>query len=272
MFRFVRTAKASIIKTLQAGSHPARGATCLLTEFVRRPCRLTLAPVLAVFIAGMVAAPARAYTDDQLTESFLSIVFGSEYPSFGWRSNQVKKFVRPVRVYIDNRAKKDRRRVVTRFVSSLPRWIGGLQVILVDRPAQANYRIFVVDQAQYHDVVRKEVYRRRSMKVPGHCLARVWSTPSGITRSDAVIVSDRGEFLFRRCLVEEVLQGLGPVNDNSALKDSIFNDKSRHIKFTKHDRYILNMLYHPRIRPGMSKRQARAVLPKVIADTRRRIR
>ncbi len=229
-----------------------------------------LALALVTFIAA--GTPARAYTDAQLTDSFISTVFGAEYSSWGWQSNQVKKYVRPVRVYIDNRARKDRRRAVTRFVRSLPKRIARLNIEIVSRPQDANYRIYVVDRAQYVTVVRKEIYRRRSMKVPGRCLVRVLSGTSGIRRSDAVIVSDEGEFLFKRCLIEEVLQGLGPVNDNPALKDSIFNDKSRHIKFTKHDRYILNMLYHPRIRPGMSEDEAAAVLPAVILDTRRRVR
>ncbi len=272
MFRFVCLVTASIIKAPATGSFRRCLRPDLLTRSVRRLRCVAGVAALAGFLAAGAGAPARAYTDDQLARSFFSTVFGAEYRSFWWQSNQVKKFVRPVRIYVDDRARKNRRKAVTRFVRSLPRRIDGLEVVIVDRPSKANYRIFVVDQDQYARVVRDEVYHRPSMNVPGHCLVRVISNASGIRRSDAVIVSDRGEFLFRRCLVEEVLQGLGPVNDNSALKDSIFNDKSRHIKFTKHDRYILNMLYHPRIRPGMSKREARAVLPEVIADTRRRIR
>ena len=110
------------------------------------------------------------------------------------------------------------------------------------------------------------------MHVPGRCLVRVVSGASGIMRSDAVIVADDGDFLFKRCLVEEVLQGLGPVNDNSGLSQSVFNDTSRHVSFTKHDRYILNMLYNPKIKPGMSEKDVRTVLPAVIRDARRQVR
>ena len=108
--------------------------------------------------------------------------------------------------------------------------------------------------------------------MPGRCLVRVVSSSSGIRRSDAVIVSDEGEFLFRRCLVEEVLQGLGPVNDNADLKNSVFNDTSQHTRFTKHDRYILNMLYDKRVRSGMNQREVGKVLPAVLRDVRRRVR
>ena len=53
---------------------------------------------------------------------------------------------------------------------------------------------------------------------PGRCVVRVVSGPGGIARADAVIVADEGETLFRRCLIEEVLQGLGPLNDDARLK------------------------------------------------------
>jgi hypothetical protein len=99
---------------------------------------------------------------------------------------------------------------------------------------------------------------------------RVVSGRGGIKRSDAVIVADEGEFLFRRCLVEEVLQGLGPANDDATLSHSVFNDRSVHSTFTSFDRFILNMLYDPRVRPGMRKAEANSVLPAVLADIRAR--
>ena len=103
-------------------------------------------------------------------------------------------------------------------------------------------------------------------------LVRVVSGRKGIKRSAAVIVSDEGEFLFKRCLVEELLQGLGPMNDDEQLTHSVFNDSSRHSRFTVFDQIILNMLYDPRIKPGMSMQQTRPILPLVARDARRRVR
>ena len=232
--------------------------------------------VVGLAVAGIVslaqAETSLAFTDAQLAKGFQKTVFGAEYSSFGWQSNMVKKYTKPVRFYIDNRSKTDRRSQVSRFVRSLPRSIRGLNVAIVDSPAKANYRIYIVDKAQYKKTVRKDVYRVRAMSVPGRCLVRVISGPGGIKRSDAVIVANDGDFLFKRCLVEEVLQGLGPVNDNSGLTHSVFNDTSQHVRFTKHDRYILNMLYNPKIKAGMSEKDVQTVLPAVIRDARRQVR
>jgi hypothetical protein len=217
--------------------------------------------------------PARAYSDAELIDGFTRTVFGSEYSTFGWQSWLVKKFTVPVFLYVDDRSGSRRGGEVRRFVRSLPQLIDGLEVHLVDRPQDANYRVFVLDRASYRDVVTAEIYGRPSSNfAPGKCLVRVISNRNGIERSDAAIVADEGEFLFQRCMVEEILQGLGPVNDDAALAESVFNDESAASTFTGFDRHILNMLYHPLIEPGMTKAEVGRVLPEVAAEVRERLR
>ena len=99
-------------------------------------------------------------------------------------------------------------------------------------------------------------------------MVRVVSDSSGISQSAAVIVSDEGDFLFRRCMVEEILQGLGPMNDDPSLSHSVFNDKSRHSRFTSFDRMLLNMLYDSRIKPGMRPDVVRPMLPSIVRTVR----
>ena len=103
-------------------------------------------------------------------------------------------------------------------------------------------------------------------------MVRVVSSPRGIRSSAAVIVSDEGRFLFERCMTEEILQGLGPLNDDQSLSHSVFNDSSRLARFTRHDRAIVKMLYHSDIRPGMTRAEVNAVLPGVIGDIRGGVR
>ncbi len=232
------------------------------------PLRLAL-----VFLSLLAATPSLAFNDAALVDGFKRTVFGSEYPSWGWQAGIVKKFVKPVRVYVDDRSTAGRGDEVRSFVRSLPGAIDGLKIGLVAKPGEANFRVFVIDRRDYRRVVAEEIYGRpTSSFAPGKCLVRVVSMRNGIARADAVIVADEGDFLFRRCTVEEVLQGLGPVNDDRTLAESVFNDTSRHATFTSFDRHLLNMLYDPRIRPGMSKREVARVLPTVAADVQARLR
>lgn len=234
--------------------------------------RLVPAGLLALVLA-LQAAPARAFSEAELIDGFERTVFGSEYPGFGWQSAMVKKFTGPVRFFVDDRSAARRGAEVVRFVRSLSGLIGGLQAGLTDDPQSANFRIFILDRADYRAVVTREIYgRATSSFAPGKCLVRVISSGMGISRADAVIVADEGEFLFKRCMVEEILQGLGPVNDDATLLHSVFNDASPHVSFTAFDRLILNMLYHPSIRAGMTKMEVRRALPPVAAEVRTRIR
>ena len=233
---------------------------------------MRIGPTLLVAVALLLpASPGRAFSDAALIDGFVRTIFGSEFPTWGTQSYKVKKYTRPVRFYIDDRSAAGRRSEATRFLRSLPRQIRGLDAAIVDDPRRANFRIFIIDRVDYKRIVASEVYGGLSSGfAPGKCLVRVISGRNGIERSDAVIVADEGEFLFKRCLVEEILQGLGPVNDDATLSESVFNDRSRHSSFTGFDRTLLNMLYHPRIRHGMRQAEAQAVLPAVLADIGRR--
>ncbi|MBA5779234.1 DUF2927 domain-containing protein [Stappia sp. F7233] len=212
------------------------------------------------------------FSTEELSDGFMKTVFGLEYRTWSWQPYLVKKYVTPVRFYIHNEARKNRRPVIQSFLNSLEGNIRGLSVSMAARPEDANFHIYVVDRDQYRDVVRNNIYANSHADAPGRCLVRVVSDSRGISRSSAVIVSDEGDFLFRRCLIEEVLQGLGPMNDDESLAHSVFNDRSRHSRFTTFDRFILNMLYHPSIKPGMSPQQVKPLLPGVVREVRGSIR
>lgn len=227
---------------------------------------MALAAVTAV---SPLRAEQTRFSNQELIDGFMKTVFGLEYRTWNWQPYLVKKYTRPVAFYVQNLSRRNRKDDAMRFLSGLTTRIRGLRTRLVSSRQQANFVLYIVDRSQYEDVVRREIYGDPAAHAPGRCLVRVLSDTSGIAQSTAVIVADEGEFLFQRCLVEEVLQGLGPMNDDQTLAHSVFNDRTRHDRFTAFDRYILNMLYHKRVRPGMSQQQARKVLPAVIRDVRR---
>jgi len=233
---------------------------------------MTLIASLAL-LTGAVFCPAcaesiAAFSDDQLMDGFHKTVFGVEYGGVA-AGRAVKKFESGVRIKVVNLADKDRRREIAGFVSRLPRLVKGLDIRLAGPRDNPNFTVYVVDRADYVDTVRADVLGSSSASAPGQCLVRVYPGSLGIVRSTAVIVSDEGDSLFRRCMVEEILQGLGPMNDNAALYASVFNDRSRYDRFMPFDRALVSMLYDRRIRPGMTLDQVGPVLPKILADVRR---
>jgi hypothetical protein len=48
----------------------------------------------------------------------------------------------------------------------------------------------------------------------------------------------------------------------------MFNDDVQAGFFDVYDQYILNILYHPRVRAGMTRDEVRALLPEIMPDVR----
>jgi Protein of unknown function (DUF2927) len=64
------------------------------------------------------------------------------------------------------------------------------------------------------------------------------------------------------------LQSLGPINDTSTVPWTMFNDNVSMGYFDVYDQYLLNLLYDPRIKAGMTVQEVKALLPEVITDVR----
>ena len=76
------------------------------------------------------------------------------------------------------------------------------------------------------------------------------------------------DFIFYDCAYEELLQSLGPINDTDKVPWTMFNDDVQMGFFDVYDQYILNILYHPRVRAGMTAAQVRALLPEIMPEVR----
>lgn len=242
-------------------------------EQISRKALLTaiFAFLLGLTVAGRSAASLAA-TDAEVIKGFNLTVFGAEYAPFGYQSDYIRKFDGPVRFYIENLSRRNRTAEVRSFILSLNRLIHGLQARIVSSPGQANFVVYIVDRKDYVTVVRDKVYGQSTASTPGRCLVRSVFSHNGIKRSDAVIVSDEGQSLFDRCKAEEILQGLGPLNEDRSLRESMFNDTTRHTRFTRFDRLILNMLYDPRIKNGASRQSVQSLLPAVLRSAKSRVR
>ena len=219
----------------------------------------------------MVGTPAQAASNAALIDAFNKTMFASEYSLFHFGSGYVRKFATPVRLYVGGTVTGERRRQVQEFALSLNDLIDGLRVILVNRPSTANFVVHLVRRTQYEQFVREQVVRTANARVRGRCMVQAKYNRSGIWRSDAVVVADEGDALFNRCMTEEILQGLGPLNDDPSLHQSMFNDSTSWTEFRRFDRLLLNMLYDKRLKPGMSQDEANSLLPAIIRDVRRSI-
>jgi hypothetical protein len=80
------------------------------------------------------------------------------------------------------------------------------------------------------------------------------------------IIVDKGDDVFLDCAYHELLHAFGLSNHDQHNPWTTLNQKRMVGYLTDYDRSLLTLLYDPRIKPGMTVRQARAVLPRVIVE------
>ena len=99
------------------------------------------------------------------------------------------------------------------------------------------------------------------------CMTSVKSTADGkIVHSVSFIIVDKGDDVFLDCAYHELLHAFGLSNHDQHNPWTTLNQKRMVGYLTVYDRALLTLLYDPRIKPGMTMRQARAVLPSAIAE------
>ena len=80
--------------------------------------------------------------------------------------------------------------------------------------------------------------------------------------------SELGPLMRSSCLQEELVQALGLGNDHSDVRPSIFNDDEEFALMTRHDEYLLRILYDPRLTSGMSADEAMPIVRQIIRELR----
>ncbi|MEM0905812.1 MAG: DUF2927 domain-containing protein [Pseudomonadota bacterium] len=227
----------------------------------------TLLAALATLVLSLTATGASATPGGPsaraVADGFFQTVFGLEHGHHP-DAQKVKRYTGVVRFHVSDRSGRNRLPAARQFLTSLPKRIRHFKGVEVQRARDANFRILLVRGADFVTTVRREL-RTDATAMGARCIVGVTTHNGHIGGSVAIIVAD-DDYLFARCLVEEVLQGLGPMNDSNELAGSVFNDSSHHTVFTEFDAGILNVLYHPAIRPGMSGRDVHRALPIALRD------
>jgi hypothetical protein len=223
-------------------------------------------------VARRRAIERKTFTDAEIVKGFFKVTFGAEFHVAG-RVDRIRKYDGPVRVFIDSRARPDRSQQVAAVVADIRKRIRHLDIQVTDARMRSN---MVVTLVRDRDLARTIRYfygaaraRRIQNSLEPQCLSGFRKDDSfRIIHADVILVADAGEFVFYDCVYEELLQALGPINDDASVPWSMFNDDVQMGFFGLYDQFLLNILYDPRIRPGMTRAQVEAVLPVVLPDVR----
>jgi hypothetical protein len=223
-------------------------------------------------IAQHRAAERKIFSDDEIAEGFFKVTFGAEFRIAG-NVDRIRKYDVPVRVFVDSRAKPDRSAQVVAVIADIRARIRGLDIATTEKRDEANVMVSLVRDRDLPRLIRSlygvDRARRIQRSLEPQCLSGFRKDESyRILHSDVLVVADAGDFVFYDCIYEEMLQALGPINDDKTVPWTMFNDEVQMGFFDLYDQYLLNILYDRRIRPGMTRAEVRALLPAVLPEVR----
>ncbi|MBI5264672.1 MAG: DUF2927 domain-containing protein [Bradyrhizobium sp.] len=221
-------------------------------------------------VASRQRTEKKNFTDREITEGFFKTAFGAEYHLAG-RVDRIRKFEAPVRVFAEGRA--DRKAQIARVVADIASRVRHLDIAMIDDPETANVQVTLVRDRDLFRTIStfygSDKARQIRRSLDPQCLSGFRKNEKfEIEHSDVIITVDNGDFVFLDCAYEELLQSLGPINDTLSVPWTMFNDNVSMGYFDVYDQYILNLLYDPRIKAGMTVQEVKALLPEVLVDVR----
>jgi hypothetical protein len=223
-------------------------------------------------VASRQRAEKKSFTDGEIVDGFLKTAFGAEYHLAG-RVDRIRKYDAPVRVFADGVRRNNRKAQLAKVVADIASRVRHLDIAMVDSSDGANVVVKLVRDRDLFRTISTFYGADRAREIRSHldpqCLSGFRKNDKYvIEHSDVILTVDNGDFIFLDCAYEELLQSLGPINDTNSVPWTMFNDGVQMGFFDVYDQYIMNILYDPRIRAGMTVQEVKAVLPQVLADVR----
>jgi DUF2927 family protein len=226
-------------------------------------------------IAAKRRAERKDFTDSEIVEGFMKTAFGAEFHLAG-RVDRIRKYASPVRVFADGTS-RERKAQLVEVVADIGAHIQHLDIAMTKMREAATIEVRLVRDRDLYPTITKlygsERAREIGTSLDPQCLSGFRKNENfEIEHSDVILATDVGDFTFLDCAYEELLQALGPINDTGSVPWTMFNDQIRMGFFDVYDQYILNLLYDPRIAPGMTVEEVKAVLPDALAEARAFVR
>jgi len=222
-------------------------------------------------IASRQRTEKKIFTDSEILEGFFKTAFGAEYHLAG-RVDRIRKYDLPVRVFAEGN-RSERKAQLAKVVADIAAHVQHLDIAMAATSEGANIIVNLVRDRDLYPTIAAFYGSERAKEIKTsldpQCLSGFRKNEQfEIEHSDVILTVDNGDFVFLDCAYEELLQSLGPINDTSSVPWTMFNDNVSMGFFDVYDQYILNLLYDPRIKAGMTVAEVKAVLPDVLVDVR----
>lgn len=223
-------------------------------------------------ITARQAAERVAFSDDEIKDGFYKTALGAEL-QFDRADKRIRKFDAPVRVFVVGAAPQARADIA-KVVADIQGRVAHLDFALTDDRQAANVVVTLLRKSELAATLRARYGAAKAkqiqQKLNPECLSGVGVDKEfHIKRAEVFLPTDAGEFRLFDCAYEELLQVLGVVNDDRSVPWTMFNDDVQMGFFDIYDQHLVNILYDPRVRPGMTRSEIEGVMAEVLPAVRK---
>ena len=205
----------------------------------------------------------------ELRRGFMALAFGSDL-RIGAAPRGIRRFDHPIAAHVIAGGSVSRAPAMTRIIEEYARKVPGLH-LRVTTAAAADLEVRLIDEKDFnaalHAAFGAKIAKAFIAQTDPQCMTSLRSDADGaILHAVSFIIVDQDEEVFRDCAYHELLHAFGLSNHDQRNPWTTLNQDRLVGYLTVYDRALLTLLYDPRIKPGMTRRQARALLPRLIAD------
>lgn len=215
-----------------------------------------------------------------MQEFFLKVTLGNEYQPSSLENARVRKWLGPInyRVYGWDRLNQAQLDAMEEGLANITKIASLVDVDLIRSTRAINAVVLITsDVAVDLDVRFSSIADRAFRPIPGFvealidlqrlstiCAAMLGRNSNGSLSFVGMYLSPEIDHqTLKRCVYEEFSQMLGLVADVADDIDSLYTDQAHRRELTEFDFFLLRLLYHPQIIPGMSRDQVIQVFPDV---------
>lgn len=188
---------------------------------------------------------------------FLKVALGAE---FGTSSNRIAKWNEEIKVYVPDSSRTDLVDELKSILKELNNFSPHLKISRVMEENEANFLVFFSGRVTYGDY---EPNAKPSLEDNWGLVWIYWNNNSNIYKGSLYVDVERNTEIncMKHLLREELTQGLGLLNDTNDYPASIFYQQwTCSPSYAEIDKELIQLLYHPKIKAGMSKREVIKVL------------
>lgn len=222
---------------------------------------------MLVSLSFKAASTPLTWLDKAFIETaFYNVALQHEYSS---GTKPLAKWQQPIKIWIDHRVgdKELHQELAELHIQHLAQ-VTQHPISLVDKESEANVKWIYTRQSKWISE-SKRVLNLKSIEHLNSaiCTAGYRTNAKGeIVYAGIIIPVDqarsRGKLIA--CIVEEITQVLGLPNDSDTAYPSIFNDHTPEDLLSTLDVVLLQLLYEPELKPGMTKTQVKPIVRKIL--------